>query len=104
MARSLGSNGILVLICKSWTEANCLWHRLADLLFAWYELAHCECLGSGKLHAHEMGSLVNRETHWLWCVAIEQSIFSLSGGVAKRGTAKVARYVSGERFGNVCTS
>jgi len=46
-----------------------MWHRLADLLFAWYEEIHRDCLDSAKLHADETGWRVNGQTHWLWCFA-----------------------------------
>jgi hypothetical protein len=32
-----------------------MWHRLADLLFAWYEQIHEESPDSSKLHADETG-------------------------------------------------
>lgn len=52
-----------------------MWHRLADLLFVWYEQIHRESLASGKLHADETGWRVAGKTHWLWCFASDQSVF-----------------------------
>ena len=52
-----------------------MWHRLADLLFAWYEEIHRDCLASAKLHADETGWRVNGQTHWLWCFAGVDSTF-----------------------------
>ncbi|MEM8910276.1 MAG: IS66 family transposase [Planctomycetota bacterium] len=52
-----------------------MWHRLADLLFAWYEQIHQESLQSGKLHADETGWRVSGKTHWLWCFAGDESVF-----------------------------
>ncbi len=52
-----------------------MWHRLADLLFAWYEQIHRESLESSKLHADETGWRVGGKTHWLWCFASDQSVF-----------------------------
>lgn len=52
-----------------------MWHRLADLLFAWYEQIHQESLQSAKLHADETGWRVNGHTHWLWCFASETCVF-----------------------------
>jgi transposase len=50
--------------------AGCLvqmWHRLADLLFVWYEQLHQEGLDETKLHADETSWRVSGNTHWLWC-------------------------------------
>jgi len=44
-----------------------MWHRLADLLYAWYEQIQREALDSALLHADETGWRVNGKTHWLWC-------------------------------------
>jgi hypothetical protein len=52
-----------------------MWHRLADLLFAWYEQIHAESLGSAKLHADETGWRVQGKTYWLWCFASDDSVF-----------------------------
>ena len=52
-----------------------MWHRLADLLFVWYEQIHQESLKSSKLHADETGWRVSGKTHWLWCFAGDESVF-----------------------------
>jgi len=44
-----------------------MWHRLADILYAWYEELVDEVQHSVKLHADETGWRVNGKTHWLWC-------------------------------------
>lgn len=44
-----------------------MWHRLAELLFAWYEQLQHEALDSAVLHADESGWRVDGKTHWLWC-------------------------------------
>jgi transposase len=44
-----------------------MWHRLAELLFPWYEQLQREALDSAVLHADESGWRVNGKTHWLWC-------------------------------------
>lgn len=52
-----------------------MWHRLADILFAWYDQIHRESLESGKLHADETGWRVEGQTHWLWCFASDRTVF-----------------------------
>ena len=54
-----------------------MWHRLADLLFAWYEQIQQESLQSATLHADETGWRVCGQTHWLWCFANTESVFYL---------------------------
>jgi len=44
-----------------------IWHRLADLLPAWYEEITEDIQKSGVLHGDETGWRVNGKTHWLWC-------------------------------------
>ena len=46
-----------------------MWHRLAELLYAWYEQIQAQALHSAVLHADETGWRVNGKTHWLWCFA-----------------------------------
>ncbi len=54
-----------------------MWHRLADLLFCWYEQIQRESLQSATLHADETGWRVGGTTHWLWCFASTDSVFYL---------------------------
>ena len=54
-----------------------MWHRLADLLFLWYEQIQRESLQSATLHADETGWRVGGTTHWLWCFANSESVFYL---------------------------
>lgn len=52
-----------------------MWHRLAEILFAWYEEIHDQSLSGGKLHADETGWRVSGKTHWLWCFANDDSCY-----------------------------
>jgi transposase len=44
-----------------------MWHRLADILVAWYEEILEDIQKAGVLHGDETGWRVNGKTHWLWC-------------------------------------
>ena len=44
-----------------------MWHRLADILFVWYEEIRADIQKAGVLHGDETGWRVNGKTHWLWC-------------------------------------
>jgi transposase len=44
-----------------------MWHRLAAILYAWYEQIQREALNSAVLHGDETGWRVKGETYWLWC-------------------------------------
>ena len=46
-----------------------MWHRLAELLYGWYEQIQQEALASAVLNGDETGWRVNGLTHWLWCFA-----------------------------------
>ena len=48
-----------------------MWHRLAELSYAWYEQIQREALHSAVLHGDETGWRVNGKTHWLWCFATQ---------------------------------
>lgn len=43
------------------------WHRLREVLFAWYLEIQAQALDSAVLHADETGWRVDGKTHWLWC-------------------------------------
>jgi transposase len=54
-----------------------MWHRLADILFAWYAEIHEQSLDSSKLHADETSWRVSGQTHWLWCFANDDLCYYL---------------------------
>jgi hypothetical protein len=43
------------------------WHRIAEIVYCWYEQIGEEVRAAGVLHADETGWRVNGSTHWLWC-------------------------------------
>lgn len=44
-----------------------MWHRLQEILFAWYEEIKTQALSSHTLFADETGWRVMGKTWWLWC-------------------------------------
>ena len=44
-----------------------IWHRLREILLAWYLEIQAQALDSAVLHADETGWRVDGTTHWLWC-------------------------------------
>lgn len=46
-----------------------MWHRLAEVLYPWYEEIGRQARQSAVLHGDETGWRVNGKTHWLWCFA-----------------------------------
>jgi transposase len=44
-----------------------MWHRLAEILDAWYDEIVEDIRKSGVLHGDETGWRVNGKTYWLWC-------------------------------------
>lgn len=55
-----------------------MWHRLADILWAWYEEILEDIQKAGVLHGDETGWRVNGITHWLWCfTSLTATIFTV---------------------------
>ncbi|MCA1685192.1 MAG: IS66 family transposase, partial [Planctomycetia bacterium] len=44
-----------------------MWHRLREILLAWYMEIQARALDNAVLHAVETGRWVDGKTHWLWC-------------------------------------
>ena len=78
-----------------------MWHRLADLLFAWYEQIHRESLGSARLHADETGWRVGGKTHWLWCFANDENVFYMID--RSRGSPALAKFFTESFEGTLIT-
>jgi transposase len=55
-----------------------MWHRLSDILWAWYEEITQDIQKAGVLHGDETGWRVNGKTHWLWCfTSLTATIFTI---------------------------
>ncbi len=78
-----------------------MWHRLADLLFAWYEQIHHESLESATLHADETGWRVSGKTHWLWCFANTENVFYMID--RSRGSPALAKFFTRAFEGTLIT-
>ena len=78
-----------------------MWHRLADLLFAWYEQIQRESLQSATLHADETGWRVGGKTHWLWCFANTESVFYLID--RSRGSPALLKFFTAAFEGTLIT-
>lgn len=78
-----------------------MWHRLAELLFVWYEQIHRESLGSARLHADETGWRVKGKTHWLWCFANDENVFYMID--RSRGSPALAKFFTEAFEGTLIT-
>ena len=55
-----------------------MWHRLREVLLAWYLEIQAQALDSAVLHADETGWRVNGKTYWLWCFTSQTVTYYLS--------------------------
>jgi len=78
-----------------------MWHRLADLLFGWYEQIHRESLDSARLHADETGWRVQGKTHWLWCFTNAENTFYMIDRT--RGSPALNRFFTKHFEGTLIT-
>lgn len=67
-----------------------MWHRLRDILLAWYEQIQEQALNSAVLHADETGWRVDGKTHWLWCFTNRDSTYYLID--RRRSAATVKKF------------
>jgi hypothetical protein len=78
-----------------------MWHRLADVLYGWYEQIHREALDSAVLHADESGWRVDGKTHWLWCFAHNTLTYFMIDGC--RGSPALLKFFC-EEFAGILVS
>lgn len=78
-----------------------MWHRLREILRAWYLEIQAQALNSAVLHADETGWRVNGKTHWLWCfTAIDVTFYMID---RSRGSPALKRFFTKEFAGVLVT-
>ncbi|QEH36377.1 Transposase IS66 family protein [Aquisphaera giovannonii] len=78
-----------------------MWHRLREVLLAWYLEIQAEALGSAVLHADETGWRVNGKTHWLWCFTTTDVTYYMID--RSRGSPALKRFFKEEFAGVLVT-
>ncbi len=78
-----------------------MWHRLREILFAWYLEIQTQALDSAVLHADETGWRVNGTTHWLWCFTTTDLTYYMID--RKRGSPALKRFFKKEFAGVLVT-
>jgi transposase len=67
-----------------------VWHRLRELLLAWYLEIEQAAKQAAVLHADETGWRVNGKTHWLWCFcSVDTTYYHIDPG---RGRVVVKKF------------
>jgi transposase len=78
-----------------------IWHRLREILFAWYLEIQAQALDSAVLHADETGWRVAGTTHWLWCFTTDELTYYLID--RSRGSPALKRFFRVEFAGVLVT-
>jgi transposase len=78
-----------------------MWHRLREVLFAWYLEIQAQALDSAVLHADETGWRVNGKTHWLWCFTSTDVTYYMID--RSRGSPALKRFFKKEFAGVLVT-
>ena len=78
-----------------------MWHRLRQILRAWYLEIQAQALGSAVLHGDETGWRVNGTTHWLWCFTSTDVTFYMID--RSRGSPALKRFFTREFAGVLVT-
>lgn len=77
------------------------WHRLRELLLAWYDEIHEQALSGAVLHGDETGWRVNGQTHWLWCFSNAELTYYLIDRC--RGSPALKKFFKSEYDGVLVT-
>ena len=78
-----------------------MWHRLAEILDAWYQQIAEQIKESAVLHADETGWRVLGKSCWLWCFTTREATFYLID--KSRGSPALQRFFSDEFSGILIT-
>jgi transposase len=78
-----------------------MWHRLREVLFAWYLEIQAQALDSAVLHADETGWRVNGKTYWLWCFTSKGVTFYMID--RRRGSPALKKFFKKEFAGVLVT-
>jgi hypothetical protein len=78
-----------------------MWHRLRELLFAWYLAIQEQALDKAVLHADETGWRVQGQTHWLWCFTAQDLAFYMIDRC--RGSPALKKFFKQEFAGTLVT-
>lgn len=76
-----------------------MWHRLAKVLYPWYEEIGRQARQSAVLHADETGWRVNGKTHWLWCFTNRFSTYFMID--RSRGSPALLKFFTEEFAGTL---
>jgi transposase len=78
-----------------------MWHRLREVLFAWYLEIQAQALDSAVLHADETGWRVNGKSHWLWCFTTKDLTYYMID--RSRGSPALKKFFKKEFAGVLVT-
>jgi transposase len=78
-----------------------MWHRLREILLAWYLEIQAQALNSAVLHADETGWRVNGKTSWLWCFTSKDVTYYMID--RRRGSPALKKFFKKEFAGVLVT-
>ena len=78
-----------------------MWHRLREILLAWYLEIQTQALNSAVLHADETGWRVNGKTYWLWCFTSKEVTYYMID--RRRGSPALKKFFKKEFAGVLVT-
>ena len=78
-----------------------MWHRLREILVAWYLEIQAQALESAVLHADETGWRFNGKTYWLWCFTSKDVTYYMID--RRRGSPALKKFFKKEFAGVLVT-